>query len=80
VLFAKITPAHIEATCFALLTSMGNLSAIVGSMVGAQINDHFIGVTKDDLEHYWKLNAITHMCSIFPVIFAFCLLPTIPQI
>jgi hypothetical protein len=76
VLYAKITPPHIEATCFAFLASASNFSGIFGGVVGAKINEWFVGVTQEDLSGYWKLVTIGYVCSTFPLIFRYWLLPT----
>jgi vacuolar-type H+-ATPase subunit I/STV1 len=56
VLFAKITPKHIEATVFALLTGTSNLAnGVLSPMVGAWINDRFVKVTADDLSNFYIL-------------------------
>ncbi len=44
VLFARITPNHIEATVFAFLTSVNNLNNVISSNVGVLINNLFVGV------------------------------------
>ena len=52
VLFAKITPKHIEATVFALLIGCSNLSfAVLSPMVGSLLNDSFVYVTQENMEN-----------------------------
>lgn len=52
-LFAKITPTKIEGTVFAFLTGTTNLaSSVISPLIGAWINDSFIGVTADNLSNY----------------------------
>jgi predicted MFS family arabinose efflux permease len=58
VLFAKITPKNIEATCFALLAGVSNFRNTARGWVGSVINDQYVHVTKDDLSKYWLLVAI----------------------
>lgn len=53
VIFAKITPKHIEATSFALLASISNFRSTFRGWTGAYINDAFVGVTTEDLSNYW---------------------------
>ena len=56
VLFAKITPKNIEATVFAMLTGVSNLSgAVVSPMMGVLINRLFVNVTIDNLENFYIL-------------------------
>lgn len=69
VIFAKITPKHIEATSFALLAGVSNFRASVRGWLGAYINDAFVGVTQDDLSGYWKLVTISFFCSFIPLMF-----------
>ena len=70
VLFAKITPHHIEATVFAVLTGMFNLcNAVISPNVGILINKSFIGVTSNNLENYYILVVITLCLSLTPLIF-----------
>jgi len=45
VLFAKIIPKNIEATCFAFLTGTINLMSTLSGIIGAWINTTFVGVT-----------------------------------
>lgn len=53
VLFAKITPPHIEGTCFAFLTGTTNfLYGVLATYTGSLVNDTFIGVTSDDLSNF----------------------------
>lgn len=70
VLFAKITPASIEATCFAFLTGTFNFSnGVIAPMMGTTINDLFVGVTSDDLSKYPYLCAIQMAASLIPFFF-----------
>ena len=79
VLFAKITPRHIEATCFAMLAGLYNFKNSIRGYIGAQINTSFIGVTRDNLDDFWKLKVISLICSLLPIAFLF-LIPTNKQI
>ena len=59
VLFAKITPKKIEATCFAFLGGTTNFCrSMTAPIVGATINDWFVGVTGDNLKDYYMLQLI----------------------
>lgn len=58
VLFAKICPKHIEATCFALLAGISNFKGTFRGWIGSIINDNFVKVSKDDLSKYWVLVVI----------------------
>merc|ERR1712086_76713 len=68
VLFAKITPSHIEATCFAFLTGTLNFcNGVVSTYVGSLVNDTFVGVTASDLSNFPKLACISLVTSFFPL-------------
>lgn len=45
VLFAKITPKRIEATCFAFLTGTCNFTGSLRGLIGSYVNKKFVGVT-----------------------------------
>ena len=79
VIFAKITPKHIEATSFALLAGVSNFRATVRGWIGAAINDAFIGVTTEDLSKYWQLVLVGFVCSFIPLFFLW-LIPTKAQV
>ena len=68
VLFAKITPSHIEATCFAFLTGCVNFSnGVISTYAGSLVNDTFVGVTSKDLSNFTTLAWISLLTSIFPL-------------
>jgi len=80
VLYAKITPPRIEATSFALLASCSNLRSTISGMMGATINEKFIGVSKDDMSNYWQLVMISLTCSLLPLFFINTLVPSRAEI
>lgn len=56
VLFAKITPKHIEATVFALLTGSNNLAnGVLSPNMGNFVNNKFVGVTNENLGDFHVL-------------------------
>jgi uncharacterized membrane protein AbrB (regulator of aidB expression) len=70
VLFAKITPKNIEATCFAFLTGTLNFCyGVLGPLIGSKINDRFVGVTSEDLSNFYILCIVSIVTSIFPFLF-----------
>lgn len=74
-MFAKICPARIEGSLFALLTGVMNLDqSVLQPMVGAFVNYEFVGVTKDDLSGYPTLMLIATFCALI----GFALIPIIP--
>ena len=69
-LFAKITPHHIEATVFAFLTGIFNLSWLgLSPMLGAFINHYFVRVTITDLSNFYILSWIQLVTSLIPLLF-----------
>lgn len=70
VLFAKITPPEIEASCFAFLTGTFNFAnGVLSPMVGSKINDWFVGVKADNLDNFKTLCAIGLITSFIPFTF-----------
>jgi hypothetical protein len=68
VLAAKLCPPGIEATLFALLMSVLNLSGLV-SKEGGAILTHLLGVTDTNFDKLWLLVLITNVGSMLPLIF-----------
>lgn len=53
ILFAKITPPHLEATCFAFLNAIISfMYGVISTRTGTYINDNYIGVTSSDLSNF----------------------------
>lgn len=70
VLFAKITPTKIEATCFAFLTGTFNFcNGVIGPMMGSQINDWFFGVSSEDMSKFYMLVGVSLVLCPFPFYF-----------
>lgn len=68
VLYAKITPVHIEATVFAILTGTHNLCAsVLSPQVGVWVNSKFVGVTSEDLSRYYILQLIALGVCLLPL-------------
>lgn len=79
VLFAKITPKNIEATCFAMLAGIYNFKNSIRGYVGSVINANLVGVTRENMDDFWKLKVIGICCSMLPLLFLF-LIPTQKQV
>jgi len=70
VLFVKITPAHIEATVFAVLTGVFNfVNTVLSPNVGVLLNKWFVGVSSDHLEKYYILALISLSLTLTPLLF-----------
>ena len=72
VLFAKITPQHIEGTVFAFLTGTINFaSGVLRPSIGSFINDVTFKVNKDNLsdDNMLKLNWLATLMSLLPLLF-----------
>lgn len=41
------------------MSTMNTSQGLVGDLIGAFVNDKWVGVTADDLSGYWVLNFIT---------------------
>ena len=68
VLSARLCPEGIEATLFALLMSMWNLSGLLSHELGALLT-HWLGVTETNFERLWLLLLITNASSLLPLPF-----------
>ena len=76
VLFAKITPHHIEATVFAFITGISNLSStVISPWMGAVINDTFVHVGKSNLPDIYILVLIS-ICMMFVPLAFLWLIPS----
>jgi len=80
ILFAKITPARIEATTFAFLTGTFNFTGVMRGVIGSYVNEWSgINVTEDNLSRYPDLVLISFFCGLTPLLYLW-LLPTRKQI
>lgn len=68
VLSARLCPAGVEATLFALLMSVLNLAAILSHELGALLTK-LLGVTETDFTHLWLLVIIVNLSSLLPLPF-----------
>jgi folate/biopterin transporter len=68
VLAARLCPPGIEATLFATLMSVLNLSGLVSKEAGALLT-HLLGVTDTNFDKLWLLVLITNLGSMLPLIF-----------
>ncbi|MEM9218079.1 MAG: folate/biopterin family MFS transporter [Cyanobacteria bacterium P01_F01_bin.150] len=66
VVAARICPAGVEATLFALLMSVFNLAGLVSQEGGALLT-HFLGVTETNFDQLWLLVLITNLSSLLPL-------------
>ncbi|WP_013324930.1 folate/biopterin family MFS transporter [Gloeothece verrucosa] len=66
VLCARLCPAGIEATMFALLMSISNLSGLVSNELGALLT-HLFGVTETNFDKLWLLVLITNLSTLLPL-------------
>jgi folate/biopterin transporter len=68
ILAARLCPPGIEATLFAMLMSVLNLSGLV-SKEGGAILTHVLGVTDTNFDNLWLLVLITNVGSVLPLVF-----------
>lgn len=68
VLAARLCPPGIEATLFALLMSVLNLSGLVSKEGGALLT-HLLGVTDSNFDNLWLLVLITNLGGLLPLVF-----------
>lgn len=66
VLAARLCPAGIEATFFALLMSIVNFGGTVSNELGALLT-HALHVTETDFENLWLLVLLTNLSTLLPL-------------
>ena len=67
VLSARLCPPGIEATLFALLMSICNLSGLLSHELGALLTQ-WLGVTEHDFDHLWILVLLTNCSTLLPLL------------
>ncbi|NEQ52781.1 MAG: folate/biopterin family MFS transporter [Leptolyngbya sp. SIO3F4] len=72
VLSARLCPAGVEATLFALLMSIVNLAGLLSHELGALLT-HWLHVTETDFENLWLLVTITNLTTLLPLPLLFLL-------
>ena len=78
VLCAKLCPAGIEGTFFALLMSVDNLG-LMTSMWGGALLQHSLGVKRDNFSNLWLAALIRTLLRIVPLFFLFLVPDTLPS-
>ena len=68
VLSARICPKGVEATLFALLMSIWNLSGLLSHELGAVLTS-WLGVTQSNFDNLWLLVIITNLSTLLPLPF-----------
>ncbi len=68
VLAARLCPAGVEATLFALLMSVVNLAGAI-SYEGGAILMHWMGITPTDFDRLWLLVTIANLSTLLPLPF-----------
>lgn len=78
VLAARLCPAGVEATLFALLMSVTNLAGLVSYELGAGLM-HLLGISETNFNSLWLLVIITNLSTLLPLPFLNWLPATDPQ-
>ncbi len=68
VLAARLCPAGVEATFFALLMSVTNLAGLLSYELGAVLM-HVMGITESNFDSLWLLVLITNFSTLLPLPF-----------
>ena len=68
VLSARLCPKGVEATLFALLMSIWNLSGLLSHEFGAVLTS-WLGVTESNFDNMWLLVIITNLSTLLPLPF-----------
>lgn len=78
VLAARLCPAGIEATLFALLMAVFNLGGFTSQELGAVLT-HWLHVTETEFDNLWLLVLLTNLSTLLPLPFLPWLPATDPQ-
>jgi folate/biopterin transporter len=78
VLSARLCPEGIEATLFALLMSIWNLSGLLSNEIGALLTA-WLGITETNFDNLWLLVIITNLSTLLPLPFLSWLPATDPK-
>ncbi|GAA6616759.1 folate/biopterin family MFS transporter [Scytonema sp. NUACC26] len=68
VLAARLCPAGVEATLFALLMSVTNLAGLLSYELGAGLM-HLMGITESNFDSLWLLVLLTNLSTLLPLPF-----------
>ena len=68
VMSARLCPPGIEASLFALLMSIVNLSSLLSQELGALLT-HWLGVTETNFDKMWLLVLIANLSTLLPLPF-----------
>ena len=68
VLAARLCPAGVEATLFALLMSVTNMAGLLSHEIGALLT-YLLGITETHFERLWLLVVITNLSTLLPLPF-----------
>ncbi|NJK57632.1 MAG: folate/biopterin family MFS transporter [Pleurocapsa sp. SU_5_0] len=79
VLSARLCPKGVEATLFALLMSIWNLSGLLSHELGALLTS-WLGVTESNFDKLWLLVIITNLSTLLPLPFLSWLPSGDPQV
>ncbi len=79
VISARLCPAGVEASLFAMLMSVWNLAGLLSHEMGALLT-HWLGVTDTNFDKLWLLLVITNVSSLLPLPFLGWLPAADPQI
>jgi folate/biopterin transporter len=66
VLSARLCPVGIEASLFALLMSIWNLSGLVSQELGSLLT-HWLGVTENEFQNLWLLVVVVNLSTLLPL-------------
>ncbi len=80
IIVSKMIPPGIDSTMFSLSMSIIILSKFsLRNLTGALINDNFVHVSKANMENYYVLKIIQMLTSCIPLLYLWCLVPTLKE-
>lgn len=81
IIFTKLVPIGIEGTIMCTYTTfVGLCNGMFKEYLGVFINNHFIHVTKENMDNFVWLKVCTMCCNFIPLYFIGCgMIPTLSE-
>ena len=80
IIMAKLIPPGVESSMMSFTTTIIALNQfIIRNMLAVAINNNFVFVTKKNMKAYSELCLIAFVMSFIPMLFLYCMTPTIKE-
>jgi hypothetical protein len=69
VLFQRLAPEGVEATMMSFSMTVINSSGLLGTLSGYLLNKYVLGVTRENIETYYKIQYISILCALSELLY-----------